>query len=104
MLLVDHLFVLLLFVVQPISGAIAYRRYLRKIKAGEPENRVKLYLQTFTLEWLAFAVLVTPGSMSAVPSRHWASSRRMARLFGLAPPCLCWSAAFSFIPCKPQEK
>lgn len=55
--LVDHLFVLLLFVVQPINGAIAFRRYIRKIEAGEPSDRLKLYRQTLLLEWVAFAAL-----------------------------------------------
>lgn len=55
--LVDHLFVLLLFVVQPVYGAIAYRRYIRKIEAGEPANRAKLYRETLVLEWVAFATL-----------------------------------------------
>jgi membrane protease YdiL (CAAX protease family) len=57
--LVDHLFVLLLFVAQPISGALSYRRYLRKIQAGEPANTVKLYRETLVLEWLALAALAT---------------------------------------------
>lgn len=58
MQLVDHLFVFLLFVVQPIHGAFAYRRYLGKIKAGEPANTVRLYRETLLGEWIAFAVLV----------------------------------------------
>ena len=57
MQLVDHLFIILLFVVQPIHGAWAYRRYLEKIAAGEPEDRVKLYRQTAILEWVALAAL-----------------------------------------------
>jgi len=57
MLLVDHIFVLLLFVVQPIVGAISYRRYVNKIKAGEPADRLKTYRENYALEWVAFAVL-----------------------------------------------
>jgi len=57
MLLVDHIFVLLLFVVQPISGAITFRRYINKIKAGEAPDRLTIYRQAYALEWIAFAVL-----------------------------------------------
>ena len=56
---VDHVFVILLFVVQPICGAWAFRRYLRKIEAGEPADRIKLYRETSVIEWLALAVLAT---------------------------------------------
>jgi membrane protease YdiL (CAAX protease family) len=55
--LVDHLFLLLLFAVQPIHGALAYRRYIARIEAGEPPNRVRLYVQTLVLQWMALAVL-----------------------------------------------
>jgi len=57
--IVDHIFVLLLFVVQPIHGAITYRRYVARIEAGEPSDRVRLYKQTLALEWTALAVLAT---------------------------------------------
>lgn len=55
--LVDHLFVLLLFVVQPIYGAWAYRRYVARVEAGEPSNRIRLYGENFVLEWVALGVL-----------------------------------------------
>lgn len=57
--IVDHVFVLLLFVVQPIHGAFAYRKYIARIEAGEPCNRVRLYMQTLALEWIALAVLAS---------------------------------------------
>ena len=57
--LVDHVFVMLLFVVQPIHGAYTYRRYLARIEAGASSNRIRLYKQTLVLEWLALAVLAT---------------------------------------------
>jgi len=57
--IVDHIFVLLLFVVQPIQGAISYRRYIARIKAGEPANRARAYLETVALQWVALAVLGT---------------------------------------------
>lgn len=54
---VDHLFIVLLVVVQPIHGAATYRRYVRQIEAGMPADRVALYRQTLVLEWAALAVL-----------------------------------------------
>jgi len=57
MQLVDHIFVLLLFVVQPIHGAMSYRRYVAKVKAGQISDPARLYLQTIALEWVALAVL-----------------------------------------------
>lgn len=54
---VDHVFIFLLFVVQPIHGAFSYRRYVARVEAGEPADRVRLYVQTLVLEWVAFAVL-----------------------------------------------
>jgi hypothetical protein len=67
--IVDHIFILLLFVVQPIHGYFSYKRYLRRLAAGETSNRVKLYRETMLLEWVAFAVVavawITLGRPSA---------------------------------------
>jgi membrane protease YdiL (CAAX protease family) len=57
MQLVDHLFVLLLFIVQPVLGAYEFRRFIRRVEAGEPADRIRLYRQTIWVEWLALAVL-----------------------------------------------
>lgn len=54
---VDHIFILLLFVVQPIYGAFSYRRYVARIKAGKPANRPRAYIQTSVLEWAFLAAL-----------------------------------------------
>jgi hypothetical protein len=54
---VDHIFILLLFVVQPIYGAYSYRRILAKIEAGTPANRPRMYLETLVLEWVFLAAL-----------------------------------------------
>lgn len=54
---IDHVFILLLFVVQPIHGAFSYRRYLDRIEAGAAADRIGLYRETLTLEWVAFLVL-----------------------------------------------
>jgi membrane protease YdiL (CAAX protease family) len=55
--IVDHIFILLLFVVQPIHGAYAFRRYVARVEAGEPSNLVRMYLQTLVLEWVFLAAL-----------------------------------------------
>ena len=57
MFIVDHLFILVLFIVQPIHGTIEFRRYVARVKAGQTPDRVKLYTQTITVEWVALAVL-----------------------------------------------
>ncbi len=59
MTLFDHFLILLLFVVQPINGWVQFRRYLKKIAAGEPANRPKLYRETHLLEWGFLTVLLT---------------------------------------------
>lgn len=58
MQLVDHVFVLLLFVVQPVFGVFESRRYYARAKAGQPVNRTRFYRQTVMLEWTFLAVLV----------------------------------------------
>lgn len=60
MYIVDHLFILLLFVVQPIHGRISWARYIRQIEAGASADPVRLYVQTAIMEWTAlFALLVS---------------------------------------------
>lgn len=58
MALVDHLMLLLLFVVQPVQGAYAYRRYIARIEAGESPDVLRQYRITMLVEWLAFAALM----------------------------------------------
>ena len=65
--LVDHLFVLLLFVVQPVHGAWSYRRYVRKIDAGAPSNRLQLYRDILIVEWVAFLVVAVFWSLASRP-------------------------------------
>lgn len=57
--LVDHLFIFLLFVVQPIHGAISFRRYIARIEAGEAADRARLFREVLVLEWVSLAVLAT---------------------------------------------
>jgi len=56
--IVDHLFIFMLFVVQPIHGAWAFGKTIRRVEAGEPADRIKMYRETLVLEWVAFAVLI----------------------------------------------
>ena len=57
MALIDHLFVFLLLVVQPIHGARSYQRYIDLVKKGATPNRLGLYNQIIVVEWLAVAFL-----------------------------------------------
>lgn len=54
---VDHLFIVLLVVVQPIYGAVSFRRYIESVEAGKTPDRIALYRQTLVLEWTALVVL-----------------------------------------------
>lgn len=58
MQLVDHIFILLLFVVQPINGVFEARYYEAREKAGKPLNRVRFYQLTAVVEWVFLAVLI----------------------------------------------
>ena len=57
MQLVDHIFILLIFVVLPIYGAIDTRRYLARIEAGQPANQVRFYVETSIMEWVFLAAV-----------------------------------------------
>jgi membrane protease YdiL (CAAX protease family) len=52
----DHIFVLIFAAIYPIFGFIGYRRFLRKVEAGMPPNRAKMYVETMLYEWLLFAL------------------------------------------------
>jgi hypothetical protein len=52
MQLVDHIFILLIFVVLPIYSAIDTRLYLARIEAGQPANRVRFYVETSIMQWV----------------------------------------------------
>ena len=58
MTLFDHFLILVLFVVQPIHGWLHFQRYLKKIAAGEPADRLKLYRETHVYEWVFLTVLL----------------------------------------------
>ena len=67
MTLVDHLMILALFVVQPIYGAYAYRRFIARVESGEPRLLVKEYRITMIVEWSALAVLLLTWVILARP-------------------------------------
>lgn len=55
---VDIVFLGLLFIAQPIFGAVSYQKYLRRIEAGEQADRVGLYHGTIVLQGFALLVLL----------------------------------------------
>ena len=57
MQLVDHVFILLLFVLQPIHGAFEARYYIARARAGHPAERVRFYRQTALMEWTILVLL-----------------------------------------------
>ena len=56
MLLLDHLFIIVLVVVQPIAGYINFNRLVRRAAAGNPIDRGKLYLETIAGQWILFGL------------------------------------------------
>jgi len=66
-MIVDHLLMLALFVVQPLHGAWAYRRYVARIEGGEAPDRIGQYRDVLIMEWVAFAVLVAVWVFCARP-------------------------------------
>ncbi len=55
---VDHLFIFLLFVAQPVYGLIEARRYDAREAAGLPFDRFRFYAETAVIEWAFLAVLL----------------------------------------------
>jgi membrane protease YdiL (CAAX protease family) len=58
MAIVDHLMIAVLFLVQPVYGACAYRRFVARIEAGGAADLVREYRFTMRVEWLALAALI----------------------------------------------
>ena len=54
----DHLLIVLLFVAQPIQGALESRYYKGQAEAGQPLSRVRFYQQTAVVEWLFLVLLL----------------------------------------------
>lgn len=55
---IDHIFVFLLVVGQPLHGWFEYRRYVKLIEAGSAPDRNTFYRSTLIVEWLTLAVLI----------------------------------------------
>lgn len=55
--LVDHIFILLLFVAQPIYGYFENRRYEAQEKAGRHLDRIRFYRLTAVVEWAFLGAL-----------------------------------------------
>ncbi|MEM1175678.1 MAG: CPBP family intramembrane glutamic endopeptidase [Pseudomonadota bacterium] len=55
--LIDHLFIVLLFFVQPVYGWLSFRKLVAAARAGEHIDRLALYRETTWIEWLALLVL-----------------------------------------------
>lgn len=57
---IDHIFMLILGIANPIYCALDNRRYIRKINAGEKApDPAKLFRETMIIQWIALAVFAT---------------------------------------------
>ncbi len=54
----DLLFLFLIVVVQPIYGAVSYRKFMQQVAAGNGPDRSHIYRDTAIGEWVALLVLV----------------------------------------------
>lgn len=66
----DHFFVLLFAVLYPILGAIGFRRFMRRVRAGIRPQRRTLYRNTTLSHWLLLAAAL---AVWAVSGRPWAT-------------------------------
>jgi membrane protease YdiL (CAAX protease family) len=84
--LVDHIFIFLLFVVQPIHGAYSYKKYVRRIENGEPANRIRSYKEILAVEWVAFVVVAIAWYFLGRPAEAlgFVASSNMQVIYGLA--------------------
>jgi membrane protease YdiL (CAAX protease family) len=74
--LVDHIFVFLLFVAQPVYGFFEARRHAAWAEAGRATDRVCFYRHTMGLEWSFLAVL----------GAAWITLRRPVEDLGFVSP------------------
>jgi len=91
---VDHLFIFLLLVVQPVHGWIEFRRFVRRIEAGNTANRVKLYRQTMFLEWMALGVLGISWYLLDRPLSELGFVSPEGRGFWLGAACVVLASAY----------
>lgn len=99
---VDHVFIVLLFIVQPIHGYLENRRYEAMEKAGKPLDRIHFYRLTALLEWAFFSVLAGAWTVYGRPwadlgfvmpggAGFWAGTAMLLLMTGLL--LLSWRAA-----------
>jgi membrane protease YdiL (CAAX protease family) len=70
MILLDHLLLLILAFAHPIAGYISFRRLLKRIRAGEVIDRVRLYDATIISHWTLFGITM---ALWAGAGRDWQS-------------------------------
>lgn len=58
MLFVDHIFMILLLVVQPVYGVFEARRCDALEESGRSLNRIRLYRETMLMQWVFLAALI----------------------------------------------
>ncbi|MDH3548739.1 MAG: CPBP family intramembrane metalloprotease [Gammaproteobacteria bacterium] len=66
----DHLFAVVIALIQPVAGYVTFRRLLRRIAAGETINRYRLYNRTIIGQWILFFIL---GALWLANARPFAS-------------------------------
>jgi membrane protease YdiL (CAAX protease family) len=81
---VDHAYALLIAVIYPLTGFVNYRRLLRRVAAGAPVNRPKLYRATVLSHWLLFLVCLALWAGSGRPWTELGFGLQPAPLFALA--------------------
>lgn len=110
--LIDHLFIVLLFVVQPVHGAREFSHFVKRIEDGKRANRIKFYRETIVLLWVALAVLagtwiylgrpasdlgfVSPGGLG-----FWISAAFVAAVSAFL--VLGWRQSLSYSPEEKQK-
>jgi len=66
--IVDHVFIVLLFLVLPIYGAWSFRRYMLEVAAGAPPSRTKIYWQNMAGQWSFLGALALAWSVFERPA------------------------------------
>ncbi len=53
----DLIFLVVLFVVQPVHGAFSSRKLSKAIETGVPVDRISMFRETMVTQWIALLVL-----------------------------------------------
>jgi CAAX protease family protein len=54
MIFIDHLLAFVLLIVTPVAGYFSFQRLFRRVDAGKPVDRTKLYKEIFVTHWALF--------------------------------------------------